>query len=214
MTNYTQLVKDVSAYVEDKGTKFMASMPTIIAQAQLMVCRALPLERFNEGAVFSSAPGQDIILFDQIDPPIAPITVDYLLVYPHKEVVERRSQAYVRMHGGTGTPRYFCDIMGGIQITPKPIRSHSMEIAYMARPTLSAEQPSNWYTENTPDLILSAALIEADTFLVDPEMLAVFKTRFVEQLAGARRDHQDMLRANPYQPLALAAEAAPKGGAA
>lgn len=209
---YQSLEKDISAYVENKGAKFTAALPTIIAQAQLAVCRALPLEMFNESSFYALAPGQDRILFAQIVPAIAPITVDHLIVHPFQEVVERRTLAYVRMHGGQGTPAYFCDVAGGLLLTPKPIRSLQMEIAYMTRPVLTADSPSNWYTENVYDLMLSAGLIEAETYLIEPEQVAVFKTRFMEQVAQARRDHQDMLRANVYQPLALAAEPAPKGG--
>lgn len=212
--NYTQLVADISAYVENKGTKFMDSMPTIIAQAQLMVCRALPLEMFNESSFYSCAPGQETILFANIVPAIQPITVDHLIVHPYAEIVERRSTAYVRMHGGTGTPAYFCDVQGGVRVTPKPLRSLQLEIAYMSRPELSADKPSNWYTENTYDLVLSAGLIEAETFLIEPDQIGTYQARFARQVVEARRDHQDMLRANVYQPLAMAAEAAPKGGAA
>lgn len=212
--SYSQLVKDITAYVEDKGTKFMDSMPTIISQAQLRVCRALPLEMFNAGSFFSCAPGQDDILFSRIVPPIAPITVDHILIHPFMEVVERRSLAYVRMHGGVGTPAYFCDIMGGVKLTPKPLRSLTMEITYMTRPELTAESPENWYTENTYDLLLTSGLIEAETFLIEPEQINAYNARFSQQVADARRDHQDMLRANVYQPLAMAAEPAPKGGTA
>lgn len=214
MSNYTQLINDISAYLEDKGTKFLDSMPTIISQAQLMVCRALPLEMFNESSFYSCTPNQDVIRFSQIVPPIAPITVDHLIVHPYKEIVERRSLAYIRMHGGTGTPAYFCDIQGGVMLAPKPLRSLQLEIAYMTRPLLDAANPTNWYTENAYDLILSAGLIEAETFLIEPEQLPTYQNRFGRQVTEARRDHQDMLRANVYQPLALAAEPAPKGGAA
>lgn len=214
MTTYAQLVKDVTAYVEDKGTKFMDSMPTIIAQAQLMVCRALPLEMFNMASFISLAAGQDRIMFNTIVPAMDPITVDHLIVHPYQEIVERRSQAYVRMHGGRGTPAYFCDILGGVLMTPKPITGLTFEIAYMSRPVLDADHPENWYTTNTYDLILSAALIESETFLIEPEMVGAYQARFGQQLMAARRDHQDMLRVNVYQPLAMAAEPAPKGGAA
>lgn len=210
--NYTQLSKDISAYVENTGEKFTSDLPTIIAQAQLAVARALPLEMFNEGAFYSVAPGQDRIMFQQIVPPIAPITVDHLLVYPYKEIVERRSLAYVRMHGGVGTPAYFCDVPGGVLMTPKPLRSLQMEITYMTRPVLTAEKPSNWYTENVYDLMLSAGIVEAEHYLIEPEQINTYKARFNEQVAQARRDHQDMLRTNAYQPLAIAAEPAPKGG--
>lgn len=211
---YSQLVRDVSAYVENKGTKFMDMMPTIIAQAQLAVCRALPLEMFNEASFYSLAPNQDRVLFAQIVPPIEPITVDHLIVHPYQEIVERRSLAYVRMHGGKGTPAYFCDIPGGLLMTPKPIQSQTIEITYMTRPVLDADNPTNWYVENVYDLMLSAALIEAETFLIEPAQIDTFKNRFAEQVVAARRDHQDMLRVNVYNPLAIAAEPAPKGGAA
>lgn len=212
--SYQQLVKDISAYVENKGTKFMDAMPTIISQAQLTVCRALPLEMFNEAAVFSCAAKQNVIRFAQMVPAINPITVDHLIVHPHQEIVERRSTAYVRMHGGTGTPAYFCDVLGGVMITPVPLRSLTLEIAFMTRPELTEENPTNWYTQNTYDLMLSAGLIEAEKFLIEPDQMTVYQSDFARQVAEARRDHQDMLRVNVYNPLAMTAEPAPKGGAA
>lgn len=210
--SYSQLERDITAYIENKGPKFLAAMPTIIAQAQLAVARALPLELFNESAFYSTAPSQDRIIFQQMVPTIEPITVDHLIVHPYMEIVERRSLAYVRMHGGIGTPAYFCDVPGGILMTPKPLRSLSIEITYMTRPILTAEQPTNWYTQNVYDLLLTAGIIEAEHFLIEPDQINTYRARFGEQLAQARRDHQDMLRTNAYQPLAIAAEPAPKGG--
>lgn len=214
MTTYTQLIRDVSSYVENKGAKFMDAMPTIVSQSMLAVCRALPLEMFNAASFYSVAPKQDRIMFSQIVPPIEPITVDHLIVHPYQEIVERRSLAYVRMHGGQGTPSYFCDIPGGLLVTPKPIGSLQLEITYMTRPELSEEEPSNWYTQNTYDLVLTATLIEAETYLIEPDQIGTFRSRFSEQIVAARRDHQDMLRVNVYNPLAIAAEPATKGGAA
>lgn len=218
-TNYDQLYADVVNFTGDPSDKLKNAFPTIAINAMLMVARGLPLSMYDEIFYFAIAPGQDEVLFRTLgEGGIKPVAVDYLMVMPHGLPIERRSQAYLLMHGGRGVPRYFCDLgidsRQGVKLSPKPIQGATLAINYSMLPDLSKTAQTNWYTDNVPDLMFSAVMVCSAEYTVEAERVAAFGGKFQGQLADAKRDYQDMLRQNNYQPLAQAAVPAPKGGSA
>lgn len=207
--NYATLVSDIQKFTEDDGDKFQAALPRIISNAMTIISRALPLQMYEKIQEVSLTPNRDKIIFSQLTHPIAPVTVDSLIMSTG-EIVERRSPAYIQMFRGTGTPLYFCDIEGGLRIAPVPFRSLVANINYLSRPELSEENPTNWYVTTVYDLVFKVCLMEAHEFLIEPAMVQVYQQDFSTLITLAVREHQDMLRSSAYHPLATSASTTPK----
>ena len=79
----------------------------------------------------------------------------------------------------TGVTTSFSIIGEEIQLKPIPDTAATLEIAYYARlAPLSGTNTTNWLTNNAPDLLLYAALIEAEAYLVNDPRVQIWKSAF------------------------------------
>lgn len=71
-------------------------------------------------------------------------------------------------------PRFYCDYdYSNLLITPTPDQAYSFEMLYFARITpLDSSHQTNWFTDNAPQLLMYACLIEAQTFLRNWDQVA------------------------------------------
>lgn len=190
ITSFTKLSADLQEYLEDEGPEFIAALPTIINKAHLLVSRAMNLDIFVKEHGLTTTVGQKFIDLTAI----SPLRVNSL-IYPTGRFVERRSQAYVRMHGGLGRPRYFCDrneVM--IDVTPVPDASYPVLVTYLTRPDdLSTTNETSWFTQHVPDLLQLACLVEACRFLKNPTRAAEYEKDMAGAFTLALRDHANMI---------------------
>lgn len=71
---------------------------------------------------------------------------------------------------------------------PYPDSAYTVKGIYYARLTaLSVSNTTNWFTDNAPDLLLWAALAEAEVFLKNDERTALWEAKF----QAAAKDVQD-----------------------
>jgi hypothetical protein len=77
--------------------------------------------------------------------------------------------------GDAGNTINFTIIGEEIQLGPTPSDAQTLEIAYFKRlAALTDSNTTNWLTSNAPDMLLYASLIEAETYLVNPEKAAMY----------------------------------------
>ena len=90
----------------------------------------------------------------------------------------------------TGEPRYYADYeYEHFLVVPTPAQAYSFELAYYERPEpLSAENQTNWFTQYAPQMLLYAALLEAQPFLKRPERIAEFQSLYDRALQGLAQE--------------------------
>ena len=207
MTSFSQLLNDVRAYVEDDGAEFVAALPRIVALGHEKLARILNLDVMTFEAGKSTAAGNPVIDMTAE----APQKVDYLYS-AYGIQVERRSQAYVRMHGGSGIPMYFCDHERGVMLAPTPDAAYPLLVIYHAalRP-LSTTNETDWFTRLAPAALLEYCIAEAYRFLKNEPRAEIHEARGNEHMALVRLQVIEMVR-REYAPVAPTPE--PKGDAA
>jgi hypothetical protein len=95
-----------------------------------------------------------------------------------------RTYEWVRMFAPDptvlGAPRYYADYNQDTFIVGKtPDFAYPFELVYRERlEPLCAETQTNWVTEYAPQLILSACLLEAQPFLKNMEMVAMWQSTY------------------------------------
>lgn len=181
-TTYSGLVSLLEDYVEDGSTEFSSAVQGCINRAETRVLRDLDLAIFNTLTNTTTSAGTSYIPRSIEESPVHSI-----FFTAAGEHAQRRSREYLQAHGGSGRPLYFCDDEENIHFAPTPDDAYACTITQMVWPTkLSSDNTSNWLAENVADLLLYAALIESERFLIAPERVAEFEQAYASQLGPAR----------------------------
>src|SRR3990167_2951986 len=104
--------------------------------------------------------------------------------------VRRRSYSFCRAYNPnastTGRPLFWADA-GDAQflVAPSPSVAFEFELNYYERlAPLSASNTTNWLTDNCPQLLLYASLIESAPYLRDDERIAVWQAQYEKHVAA------------------------------
>lgn len=83
----------------------------------------------------------------------------------------------------TGIPRIYTIIGNEIQLKPVPNSTDELEIGYFVKlDPLSDTNTTNWLTDNAPDLLLYASLLEAEAFLINDPRIGIWKSGFEQAM--------------------------------
>lgn len=99
-----------------------------------------------------------------------------------KAVLEQMSLQELRMHwsgNATGVPRNFAIQEGKtLVLGPAPDSAYDIPLLYWTKiPSLSDVNTSNWLLASHPDIYLFGALVEAEQFMVNQDVLLGWKAR-------------------------------------
>lgn len=190
-TNYTALLAELQTYVEDDTAEFQAELPNIINRAVDMVQLALNFAQWR--TTIATTTGVNVPTMTR------PALLRIESVFLGSAPLEQRSYQYCQMFnaGVTATvPRYWCekDVLteslpntGEIVLAPTPNQAYAIEFAGMQRlAALSPSNATNWITDNTPELLFTAALAESELYLQAPERAATILQVFEQRLALLR----------------------------
>lgn len=186
--NYTELKANIQNFLEDDSTEFVASIDTIIAQAEEMIFQRLPnMPCFRQ----TSSAANLVVGTASYTIPTArmirqvSITDTNVLTY-----LDHRVDSYVRDYWPNattqGTPRMYSTESAGtsgtvITLAPTPSAALAYSVDFVAPEVgLSDSNPNTWIGTNAPTVLLSAALFEASAFLKAPETLSLYKTQLDE----------------------------------
>tara|TARA_R100000306_G_C4363135_1_gene136315 strand:- start:748 stop:1371 length:624 start_codon:yes stop_codon:yes gene_type:complete len=196
--NYTALVTNIKAFLEDDSTEFSDSIDAIIDQAEEKIFQRLPnLPCFRAQATGTLVIGTSAytVASSRIIRNVA-ITSSSNLVY-----LNHRVDSYLRDYwpnsATTSTPiMYSTDSAStsGTTITfaPTPDATYAYQVDYAAPATgLSSGTTTTWLGDNAENVLLSACLYEASAFLKAPETMGVYKAQFDEAIGLMQ---QEMLR--------------------
>ena len=90
-----------------------------------------------------------------------------------------------------GVPKYFTDEdEATYKLSPPPAAAHVMNVRYLSLPPrlVVTTVETNWLTDNVPELLFRACLVESEAFLKGDERIPVWKSDYMELLALTKRD--------------------------
>jgi len=187
---YDSLVADIQVYCERYDEPFVAQIDRFIMLAEARIAKeakGLGLLRYVSGAFVPSsammakpARWRETKSFSFTDPTVGTV------------FLKDRGYEYCRKFwpntSTTGTPRFYADY--GFEhffVVPTPPSAMTFELGYYERPDpLTSTTQTNWTTQNAPDLILYACLLEAQPFLKLPERIAEFQAMYDRALAALK----------------------------
>jgi hypothetical protein len=89
----------------------------------------------------------------------------------------------------TGRPQYYCWFdESTFLLGPTPDDSYSTQIDYYRKPTSIVTGATSWFGTTIPNALFYACMIEAAIFkMEDADVLEMYKTRYAEAIADAKR---------------------------
>ncbi len=101
----------------------------------------------------------------------------------------------------TALPKYYADYdFNHWLIVPTPFTGYPYEVSVFESPVpLSDINQTNWMTENCPDMVLYATLIEAEPFVKNYELIKVWKDNYDRALAAQMGEDKQRRSDNTLQ---------------
>jgi hypothetical protein len=181
---YSSLISSLEAYLQRNDPLIVANIPQFIALAQVRIPRELKILGFRQ-EVTGSFSGDTLTTGIMPKPEDWRKTISFYVGTGannniHTPVLER-DYDYIRTvypdPTQTGTPRFFADAdYEHWLVQPTPQTGFPYKIPYYAILTqLDDTTQTNWLTENAPDLLLYACLMEAIPFVKVDERIPVWQ---------------------------------------
>ncbi len=173
---YDSLCDDIAAYAERSDSPFVNQIPRLIMMAENRIAseiRGLGLLKVVTGNLEGNVVKK---------PSRWRETVNFMVSNDSNTVVlHQRSYEYCRKFAPdssqSGEPRFYSDY--GFEhwfVAPTPDQQYPIEISYYERPEpLSSANQTNWTTQYAPQLVLYAALLEAQPFLKNDDRVGTFQ---------------------------------------
>jgi len=190
-TTYDALVADLQEHTEDDSPEYVADLPDIVNRAEDATVRALNLDIFNATSTTAVTSASTALAV-----PTGALDIEWLQFTASGNFAEPRKLAYCKAYGGSGEPQFYAqDGEATLYLAPTPDSAYAVDIRYLARPPkLTSSNQTNWLTDNVADLLLEAALVESERFLIDPTQVAVHQETFTTKAAMAAQEFSGLRR--------------------
>lgn len=172
---YNSLLDNLSNWAErESDTTMIATLPTMIAEAENMVAREFKVLGFQKSVSSAFIPNQS-----WLSKPVRwreTITLNFGTGtgFQTRNQLLPRSYDYCRLYWPDPTvvdedqpPKYYADWeFSQWLIVPTPAIAYPFELVYYERPTpLDADNQTNWITLYAPDLMLKACMLVLNGYL-------------------------------------------------
>lgn len=190
---FDSLCNDIESYVERHDAEFVVQIPRIIMLAE----NRLALEAKGLGTVNVAKSKFTASNAVVKKPERWRQTRSIFYAKPSGELVylKPRKYEYCRIYSAgepAGFPEYYADYdYSNLFLAVAPSGAFEFEMSYHERPDpLSDAMQVNWTTRNAPQLLLYACLLEAQPWLKNPAMLAMWQSQYAEMIAALQREEQ------------------------
>lgn len=188
---YTSLQATLKNYLERGSTSsqdptFIAELPNLIGFAERTIATELKIEGFQNFVAGTFQAG--VAVYDKPDRWRETVSWSFgtgtAPPYNTRNVLFTRAYEYLESYWPdrtqTGTPEFYADYGNEHWlIAPTPVAAYPFEIVYYEQPEfLSDTVQTNWLTENAPQLLVWASLLEAAPFLKNDERIPVWQSKY------------------------------------
>lgn len=176
ITDYTTMVEAVESWLNRAGfTQLEAEIPNFIAFGQRRIMYEIDLKAMEAFDGAFSITGQSVALPIDLLRIRSIELVSALGTSPLNGAAMTRVLTYVT----PGTPQVYDTRARNLVVGPTPDQTYTAILDYYAAlPILCEAEPTNWFTESYPELLLSAALYEALLWLKDDVRAQVWAQQY------------------------------------
>ena len=201
---YDELVTNIRNYTEVDANVFTnAVINTFILMTENRILRDIDLDVFKLEVTGNLTANNKFLTA-----PSDILTHRYMMITSGTDQIflEFRDTSFMKEYwanGSTqGTPKYYAVWdQNTFYIAPTPNQNYSVELGYIYRPTqLSSTNTTTWISNNAPEALLYACLIQAYSYTKGPtEMMQYFRNAYKEAIQGLGAEQQGRRRRDEYR---------------
>jgi hypothetical protein len=209
---YTELLQQIRDYTE-VGSSVLTNIicDTFIKNSELKIFREADADYSREYATSQLNSGNQYLNLPNDSTDEGSTTIRRALIVrsvvitnssSNQVSLEPRDDTFITEYNSTGSsgfPKYYAMFReNAIQVAPKPDSSYSVTLDYVYTPdNLSSTNTTTYISENAPELLLYACLVEAFAYLKGPmDMYKLYQDKYntalqgftIEQTGRRRRD--------------------------
>jgi len=202
---YDELVTNIRNYTEVGSNVFTNSViNTFITMAENQILRAIDLDVFKLEVSGNLTSGNKFLAA-----PSDLLTHRYMMItnaQGDQIFLDFRDTSFMKEYWAdgtaTGVPKYYSVWdQNTFYVAPTPNASFTVELGYIYRPTqLSSTNTTTWISNNAPEALLYACLIQAYSYTKGPaEMMQYFRGAYQEAIQGLGTEQQGRRRRDEYR---------------
>ena len=206
MANYTYLVNDIIESTENDNSDFASAIPKFVNRAELRLTTDLDDYGLLTHTSVAVSSGKNVITLPSGTRVIKNVNINN--AGTRINLVQRTDEFindYWSVSASTGTPEYYARRDNTtILIAPTPVSTVDGIVAHISRPvTLSSATNTNYFSDFCYNALYNASMVEALLFMKNYEAIAVYESRYKEDVLAlrnqARRTRRDDMEspANP-----------------
>jgi hypothetical protein len=203
--NYNQLVTNIRNYTDvDANVLSEAVIDTFILMTENRILREVDLDIFKKEVSGNVTPNNRFLAT-----PADILTHRYLMVRDpegNQTFLEFRDTSFMKEYwpdaSVTGQPKYYAVWdQDTFYLAPTPNVNYEAQLGYIYKPApLSATNPTNWISENTPEALMYGCLVQAYSYTKGPlEMLQYFQESYNQAIQGLGIEQQGRRRRDEYR---------------
>jgi hypothetical protein len=201
---YSELVTAIRNYTDVDSNVFPESViNTFITMAENRILRDIDLDVFKQEVTGTMTSGNKFL-----SAPSNILTHRYLMVSVAGEQVflDFRDTSFMKEYWAdgavTGVPKYYSVWdQDTFYVAPTPNQNYAVELGYIYRPLqLSSTNTTTWISNNAPEALLYACLIQAYSYTKGPlDMLSYFDNSYKQAVQGLGVEQQGRRRRDEYR---------------
>ena len=201
---YNELVTNIRNYTEVDSNVFTnAVINTFITMAENRILRDIDLDYFKKEMTGTLTTGNKFL-----GAPSDILTHRYLMITVSGDQIflDFRDTSFMKEFWpdgtDTGVPKYYSVWdQDTFYVAPTPNNNYPVEMGFIYRPAqLSSGNPTTWISDNAPEALLYACLIQAYSYTKGPqEMLGYFNQSYQQALQGLGLEQQGRRRRDEYR---------------
>tara|TARA_R100001015_G_C4601234_1_gene156172 strand:- start:293 stop:937 length:645 start_codon:yes stop_codon:yes gene_type:complete len=202
---FTTLKSAIQDYTQNTETSFVNNLTNIVVQAENRIIKSTQLPNFRKNVTGSLTSGNSYLTApsDYLYPySLAVIDTDSNYNYLLNKDVNFIREAFPAS-ATTGVPKYYAQFDNDSFIVgPTPNSNLTVELHYFYVPQsiTASSDGTSWLGTNAPEPLLYGSLVEAYTYMKgEPDVLAVYETRFKEGLSRLTLQSDDYNRKDAYR---------------
>jgi|TARA_E500000318_G_scaffold6590_1_gene6272 hypothetical protein len=207
MTTYAELTQQIIDYTEtDSNVLTTTILNDIIEHAESRIFRNVDLDIFKKYKTANLTIGDPFVAMPGATPQLFAF-VRYIQIFDTDNVritLEKKDTSFINEfvpnRTTTGTPKYYANWDNDtLLLAPSPDATYTVELAYNAQTTgLSSSNTTTWVSNNAPEMLLYACLVEAFKFLKNPQMVQMYEQYYKEALTPFAGEQMGRRRRDEY----------------
>ena len=209
MANYTYLVNDIIESTENDNSDFTSAIPKFVNRAELRLTTDLDDYGLVTHTSVAVSSGKNVITLPSGTRVIKNVNINN--AGTRINLVQRTDEFindYWSVSASTGTPEYYARRDNTtILIAPTPVSTVDGIVVHISRPvTLSSATNTNYFSDFCYNALYNASMVEALLFMKNYEAIAVYESRYKEDVLALRNQARRTRRDDMESP------ASPAGG--